>query len=65
MGISIPRSLAMSKNYVKILKSVLANKDANPLHKELRNRIIWEYNETVNKVFLFIKEAILLKALCQ
>ena len=33
MGISIPRSLAMSKNYGKILKSVLANTDANPLHK--------------------------------
>ena len=56
MGISIPQSLVMSKSYVKILKSVLANIDANPLHKELRNRIIWEYNEAVNKVFLFIKE---------
>ena len=46
----------MSKRYSKILKSVLANIDANPLHKELRNIIIWEYNEAVNKVFLFIKE---------
>ena len=30
--------------------------DANPLHKELRNRNIWEYKEAVNKVFLFINE---------
>ena len=55
MGISIPRSLAMSKSYGKILKLALANTDANPLHKELRNRITLEYNEAVNEVFLFTK----------
>ena len=26
------------------------------MHKEFRNRIIWEYNKAVNKVFLFRKE---------
>ena len=31
---------------------------ASPLHKEVANRIIWEYSEAVNKVFLFIKERI-------
>ena len=56
MGISMPRSLAMSKSYGKILKWVLANTDTKPLHKEFRNRIIWEYNKAVNKVFLFRKE---------
>ena len=48
----------MSKSYRKISKSVFANTDASPLHKEVRNRIIWEYSEAVNKVFLFIKERI-------
>ena len=48
--------MAISKNYGKISRSVLVNTDANPLHKELRNRNFWEYQEAVNKVFLFIKE---------
>ena len=34
----------------------MANTDTKPLHKEFRNRIIWEYNKAVNKVFLFRKE---------
>ena len=37
--------LAISKDYEEILKSVLANTDANPLHKELKNRNISEYND--------------------
>ena len=37
--------LAISKGCGEILKSVLANTDANPLHKELRNTNISEYND--------------------
>ena len=48
--------MTISKNYGKISRSVLVNTNANPLHKELRNRNFWEYQEAVNKVFSFIKE---------
>ena len=37
--------LAISKCYGEILKSILANTDANSLDKELRNRNISEYND--------------------
>ena len=43
--ITIPRSSGYQQDYGEILKSVLANTDANPLQKELRNINISEYND--------------------
>ena len=37
--------LAISKGYGEISKSVVSNTDANPLHKEMRNINIFEYND--------------------
>ena len=48
---------AISKGYGEISKSVMSNADANPLHKELRNRNILEYyNITMQQTVFFIKE---------
>ena len=59
-------SVAITKTYGEISKSILTNADANPLHKELKNRKFSEYDKAVNKVFLFIKERDNpMKALCQ
>ena len=49
-------AIAISKIYDEISKSILASTDANPLYKEFKNRNISDYNEALNKVFLFIKE---------
>ena len=49
--------LAISKSYGEISKSVLANTDVNPLHKELKDRNISERNDiTKQQAILFIKE---------
>ena len=44
-GLAYHKVLVISKGYGEISKSVLANTDANPLHKELRNTNISEYND--------------------
>ena len=36
---------AIRQGYEEISKSVVSNADAHPLHKELRNRNISEYND--------------------
>ena len=49
--------LVISKSYREISKSVLANTDANPLRKELKNGNISECNDkTKQQTILFIKE---------
>ena len=45
---------AISKGYGEISKSVLANTDANPLHKQLRNRNISECNDIATKQTIFL-----------
>ena len=47
--------LTINKGHGEISKSALANADANPLHKEFRNRNISEYNDIAKQMF-FIKE---------
>ena len=62
VGYSVPRSSGYQQRlYGEILKSVLANADPNPLHKELRNRNISEYNDIKKNI---TKEAIFMKPLC-
>ena len=62
VGYSVPRSSGYQQRlYGEILKSVLANADPNPLHKELRNRNISEYNDIKKNI---TKEASFMKPLC-
>ena len=45
--------LAINKGWGEISKSILANTDANPFHKELRNRTISEHNDITNNFFFY------------